>query len=142
MSPSNSADAVVDEWDTWLHESEEDLITVAWNRAIYRTLGEIGDANPDIPESVFFEFLGEAYATSQTVAIRRQADLDRHSVSFARLLQVISRRNPTPLTRERYLTHFGDNHARQWGEENWARRWAGQTGHHVDPAIVAPDLDD
>ncbi len=140
MCSTDSADAVIAKWDAWLRESEDDLITVAWNRAIYRQLGEIGEANPDIPESAFFEFLGEAYATSQTVAIRRQADLDRNSVSFARLLEVIGRRNPTPLTRDRYLAHFNDDHAREWGEEHWSARWAGQVGHNIDPAIVASDL--
>jgi hypothetical protein len=142
MGTTNNPDAVVAGWDAWLRESEEDLITVAWNRAIYRQLGEIGDANPNIPESAFFEFLGEAYATSQTVAIRRQADLDHRSMSFARLLEVIRRRNPSPFTRERYLAHFEDDHAREWGEDRWATRWAGEVGDHVDPAVVASDLAD
>lgn len=128
------------EWDGMLGEIEDDLITVAWNRQIYRGISEIVAANHDIPESGFFEFFGEAYAASQSVAIRRQLDADRRAESFGRLLRQIARQ-PSVLTRDHYLGHYHDDHARLWGEQIWDTRWGGTVGTHVDSDIVEGDLE-
>jgi hypothetical protein len=135
----SSAESRVEKWTRWLEEIENDLIGVAWNRAMYRKLGEIGDKNPDIPESSFFEFLGEAYATSQTVAIRRQAEHNPRGVSFGTLLREIAS-DPQRLTRERYLAFQRDDHARAWAVEHWKKEFAGETQDHADPKIVEADI--
>jgi hypothetical protein len=134
-----AGDSRIEKWTRWLGDIENDLIGVAWNRAMYRELGEIGKQNPDIPESSFFEFLGEAYATAQAVAIRRQAEHNPRGVSFGTLLYEIAD-DPSRLTRERYIAFQSDDHARAWADENWGKEWAGNIGEHLDPKIVKADI--
>jgi hypothetical protein len=49
----SSVDSRIEKSARWLEEIEDDLIGVAWNRAIYREIGKIGDKNGDIPSSAF-----------------------------------------------------------------------------------------
>jgi hypothetical protein len=101
--------------------------------------GDLPCKNPDIPPSVFFEFLGEGYATAQAVAIRRQAEYNPQGVSFGTLLREIAR-DPERLTRERYIAHQDDDHAREWAAGEWEKRFGGEVGEHLDPKIVEADL--
>jgi hypothetical protein len=139
MPPAPRVDSRIEKWLRWLREAEDDLIGVAWNRAIYNGLGEIGDANPDIPPSPFFEFLGEAYATTQAVAVRRQAEYNRQGSSFGTLLHEI-KDDSGRLTRERYIALHDDEDAQAWATENWEKRFGGTVDEHLDRKIVEQDI--
>jgi hypothetical protein len=134
-----AVDSRIEKWLRWLGEAENDLIGVAWNRAIYRELGRIGDANPEIPPSAFFEFLGEAYATTQAVAVRRQAEHNPQGSSFGTLLREI-KDDSARLTRERYIGLHGDEDAREWAAGAWDQHFGGGVSDHLDPAIVEQDI--
>jgi hypothetical protein len=75
--PSVPRDSRVDKWAGWLEERiRPDVITMHWNRAVYREVGEIVRANTSLPPSGFFTFLADTYATTQSVAVRRQSEVD------------------------------------------------------------------
>jgi hypothetical protein len=115
-----------------------DIITMHWNRAVYREVGEIVSANTSLPPSGFFTFLADTYATTQSVAVRRQSEVDSRVVSVGTLLAEIAD-DPSRLTRERYLAlHDADD--AQFANQGFDH-WAGPGGAHVRPDIVLDDLD-
>src|SRR5262249_21360740 len=79
------ADLVVNKWLRWLTKIDAEIATIYRHREVWQTLNQIV-RDGKLPPSYFFEFLAQSYVASQAVAVRRQADMDRRSLSFARLL--------------------------------------------------------
>jgi hypothetical protein len=109
----------------------------AWNE-----VGAILDANGQLPDSYWWEFMRDTYATTQAVAVRRQADTDPRAASLAKLIEEI-RDDPSRMTRAHWLDHWkaGVPIARAIGEASWNTNFAGAVGTHLDPAIPAADFD-
>jgi hypothetical protein len=56
----------------------------------------------ELPPSYFWQYLGDTYAATQALAIRRQADLRKDVISLARLLTDLSR-DAGYMTRQAFL---------------------------------------
>jgi hypothetical protein len=134
-------DSKVESWQDDMGRIAAEIVGLYFARNVHRALNEIIAENDDLPPSVFYSYLHTTYANTQTIAIRRQLDTrgDDH-VSLARLMKEIEA-EPERLTRERFLqTHAFGFPPRT--SEDWDRNFAGDTGDHVDPVIVAADRAD
>jgi hypothetical protein len=105
-------DSRIDKWIRWLDRIEPEVVDeIATNRALFREVSEVLDANPEIPGSDFFAYWAGNYGRSQAVAVRRQTDISGQSITLGRLLVEI-RANRQLLTRERYVGMY------EWGHQS------------------------
>lgn len=88
----------------------------------------------------------DTYATTQAIAVRRQAEIHRDAASLGRMLHEIAG-DSEPFTRAGYLDLWGnekdEDENRYWrgvAGEVWEQHFAGTTVDHLDPAIPAADL--
>ena len=72
----------------------EDVIGMHFRRMMWREVRAMLEANATVAESpsVFWNFLWSNYATTQAIAIRRQADARRDTCSLGRVITEMSRR--------------------------------------------------
>jgi hypothetical protein len=103
-------DPKVARWRGWIDGSiKNDVIGMHHRRQIWRELTEITDANPELAAmpSAFWEYARDTYATTQAIAIRRQADITRGTCSLARLITEL-KSNATRLTRNYFVGLWGE----------------------------------
>jgi hypothetical protein len=140
MAPApTKADSKIEKWQRWLDRIEPEVLGMNGHRAVYREVARIVNEHGALPPSHFFDYLRDWYATTQATAVRRQAEISRRVISIASLLSEIGR-EPERLSNERFVAHY-DRLARDHAHEVFAGRFAGDVGSHVDPAIIAADLD-
>ncbi len=134
-------DSKVEKWQGWLRTKIHNEIVVMYHRRrVYRNLGEIIERHGELPPSTVFDFIRSTYVTTQSVAVRRQADADPRVISLGRLLNEIEA-EPERLTRHWYLSMSAvddQSHAAQLWETSW---FAGPHTAHVGPAAIRADLD-
>ncbi len=97
-------------WTRWVETVYSELVHLADNRQIFRDTQAVAKNNPVInKENAFWEFILTSYTTHASLAVRRQLDRDRRSVSLRLLLEDILE-HPQALTRRRLLcllTRYG-----------------------------------
>ncbi len=134
-------DSRVEKWIGWLENKiRPEVLTIYWQRHVYRTVADItSNRQPHLPDSHFFDYLRDTYAITQAVAVRRQAEQSPRVISLGTLLaEVVG--DSERLTRQRFVSQYDpDDQAR--GEEAFTDHFGGVVGEHLDPALVAADLD-
>ena len=134
-------DALYEKWKGWLERIYNETVTLFSYRSFYRGLGEITQNNPDIPPSSFFDALGSWYATTQSIAVRRQTDFDRQAVSVARLLSNMAA-NPAVMTRSRHTSMYDkDGHWQRRANRTY-NKYAGEGVDTIAPGRYLADLDE
>jgi hypothetical protein len=135
-------DERLDTWYVWLDSHiRPEVYGLHLHRHVWLETQAMLRANPDLPESYWWEFMGDTYAVTQAVALRRQVDTRRDVISLARLLMQMQR-GARVLSRGYFLSRYGtDTNMIALGEETWADTFAGDAGEHLDPAIPNADLD-
>jgi hypothetical protein len=120
-------------WRRWLDDIDRDLTDVAITRYVWKAIVEVLNEHPAMPPSHMFDVLTRSYAVSQSVAVRRQAEIDSRSVTMGRLLNEISQ-TPQALSREGFvgLLPWGMQHL---GDEQF-NQWAAPGAAHVDGDIA------
>lgn len=85
-------DSKVDNWVRWITGPiRADVLNIHHRQAVYRRVGEIvSTRRPPLPESLFFSFIRETYATSQLAAVRRQAEASTRVLRRADPLLLLS----------------------------------------------------
>jgi hypothetical protein len=84
----------------------DEVVSLRVKQHMFWELQKIVGANPNINvANEFYDWIEEIYATSMSVAIRRQTDRTKNTVSFWRFLEQVERR-PSVVTRNRYSTLF------------------------------------
>lgn len=68
-------DSKVEKWLRWLETIKHEVISMHGQRDTYRTVARITQDHGQLPPSRFFDYLSMWYATSQGVAVRRQAEV-------------------------------------------------------------------
>jgi hypothetical protein len=101
-----------------------------------------------LPVSYWWEFMRATYSTTQAVAIRRQADVDRRVASLAKLLQNLQNCAPA-VTRDWWLglpsntpDDDDDDYWRQVARRQWDESFGGSVGDHLDRRVAAADFDE
>ncbi len=138
----------IDKWKRWCEGTfNNNVLTMYLQRYAWREVVKILQDHGQLPDSYWWEFMRDTYATTQAIAVRRQADTHRDAASLGKLIEEI-RDDASQLTREfwiglwdeptdtvrRRLTHL---HA----EQGWNDQYGGSIGTHLDPAIPAKDFD-
>ena len=130
-------------WNGWIDGTvKSNVLTMHLHRHAWEEVTAILQANPDLPESYWWEFMHDTYATTQAVAVRRQADTHRGVASLGKLVEEIAG-DPSHFTREYYIRLWDDPDP-YWlrvAQEHWDETYAGLVGNHLDPAIPAADLE-
>jgi AbiU2 len=136
--------AEVAKWRSWIEGPiRADVLGMHHKRMIWREVNEILAANQtvsDIP-SAFWDFHHENYATTQAIAVRRQADRDSRTCSLARLVEEM-RNNAHRLTRDYFVGLWSPqaDEIRMRMAHAAFDALAGEIGGHLDPAIPGADL--
>lgn len=101
---------LIRKWTRWVETIYSNIVHLADNRQIFRDTQAVAKSNPRInKENAFWEFILTCYATQASLAVRRQLDRDRRSVSLRLLLEDILK-HPHVVTRRRlqtFLTRYG-----------------------------------
>ena len=93
-------------WGKWIVVIHEDVEAAILNGHIRREVAAIIDANPRIQRSsAFYEWMAAIYSDSGLMAVRRQLDKDKQSISLARLLTEIVGA-PQALSRGRFVSLY------------------------------------
>ncbi len=130
-------DSRIGKWRRWCDEQiRPDVYTIYLHRHVFREVGTITRAR-DLPPSYFFDYLGETYATTQMIAVRRQADTSSRVCTLGRLLKEIAG-DPARISRAFYVEMWEGDEAR--GAAAFDSTFAGNVGSHIDPALVDRDL--
>ncbi len=97
-------DLRIAKWKRWIEGTiYNNVLTMHLQRHAWREVAAIIENNGQLPASYWWEFMRDTYATTQAVAVRRQADTHRDVASLAKLIQEI-RDEPTKITREFWLS--------------------------------------
>jgi hypothetical protein len=136
--------ADLERWRTWITGPiRADVIGMHHRRSVWKRVNEIVAANQELRErpSTFWDFLGQTYAATQAIAIRRQADTRPDVASLALLIKQM-RDHAQALTRDSYVSLFGQSNELmvQRGHEGFDQL-ATEDGDHLDPAIPTADLE-
>lgn len=141
-------DSRVDKWRRWAKgHIEEDVIRMHMHRDTYKSVAGIVNSNDDLPPSYFLDYLEDTYATTQAIAVRRQAEPNARVVSLARLLKELAEDAPR-ITREFFVEMMRTDDPRpipqqisQAGAHDaFTEHYAGAVGDHIDPNIPTDDL--
>jgi hypothetical protein len=136
------ADSRIAKWLRWLEDGiQPEVMTMNLHRHVFREVGEIIDANGALPPSYWFEFSTDTYATTQAVAIRRQAEVDTRVISLGRLIDEIGS-DATRVTRRFWvgLWSNADLVDQGFADAAFTKQFAPDSGDHLDPTIPAADL--
>jgi hypothetical protein len=132
------ADSRIEKWRRWCAgRIRAEILTMHLHRHVFREVGEITKARGDLPPSYFFDYLRDTYATTQAIAIRRQAETGPRVCTLGRLLTEVSG-DPSRISREFYLGMWNDD--ADQGARAFADQFAGAADSHIDPAIIRRDL--
>jgi hypothetical protein len=140
----DSVDPKVARWREWIEGAiYNDIVLMHHRLQVWREVGEIVEGNARLAEmsSSLWDLHRDNYATTQAIAIRRQADMRRGTCSLARLVTEM-RSNAQRFTREYFVGLWHDNqhelvrtHAHQAFDQ-----LAGVGATHLDPAVPTRDL--
>jgi hypothetical protein len=105
---SSQNDQLYVKWDSWIDILDTEIIHIHEQRHIFHEVQELVRANPLIQSpGDFNDWMAVWYSSSLSVAMRRQADNNRDSVSYRRLLESI-KANPYVVSRTRFKKNFVD----------------------------------
>jgi hypothetical protein len=136
-------DQRIEKWTRWIEGTiRSNVLTMHLQRDAWRDVSDILQRNGQLPDSYWWEFMRDTYATTQAVAVRRQADTHRDAASLGKLIQEI-RDDASRITREFWIGVWDTTEAWQLreAERGWTEHYAGGVGTHLDPAIPAADFD-
>ena len=148
-------DQRIAKWTGWIDGTiRSNVMTMHLQRDAYRKVSEMLTANADkLPESYWWGFMRDTYATTQAVAVRRQADTHRDVASLGKVIEEV-RDDARRITRDFWLglwrepddppynpDNMHDKLMRLQAERGWTDQYAGSVDDHLDPAIPAADFD-
>jgi hypothetical protein len=140
-------------WDSWLGAIHDEALALHRNRGIFWGVQGMIRLNPSLHRpSSFYGFLGSVYSQASVIAIRRQAEDNKQSISMARLLREMSE-HPSFLTRARFRAMYPEKETVIVYEPNGAHaeemdlgiadedfnRFAAPGAETIDPGIVRKD---
>jgi hypothetical protein len=143
-------DSRIEKWRRWLDEAiTPDVHDIYLHRATYKRVQEIVVANERLPrDSYFWEYLEDTYATTQAVAVRRQAEPSTRVRSLGQLIKEVAE-NAQHVTRDFFVGMWVDPDDRdeirrmgwtQIATSTWDEKFGGSVGEHLDPTIPLADL--
>jgi hypothetical protein len=138
------ADQRIEKWTRWIDGTiKNNVLTMHLHRHAWRELASILEQNPGLPESYWWEFMLDTYATTQAAAVRRQADAHTDAASLRNLVEQV-RDDAHRLTPEWWIGLWGeddDAFGRVIAARQWEENFGGEVVRHLDPAMPSADLE-
>ncbi len=101
-------DSRIETWRDWITSRiRPHVYEMHLHRFVFDEIGKIMEC-AELPASYIFEYLPSTYGTSQSMAVRKQADKDQRTASLVNLLTEIAAA-PDALTWEFFLGEWGDD---------------------------------
>jgi hypothetical protein len=129
-------------WTTWIDGTiKNEFLTMHLHRYVWQEATKLVEDNAELPDSYWWEFMYETYATTQAAAIRRQVDVRRDTASLLRLLNG-AQRGAREITRTYWIDTLwkaDDRIDRDMARRQWDEQYGGNVGDHLDPAIPKAD---
>lgn len=124
----------------WIDSSLKDVYDLVYAKRWWYRLGEIVDANPDLPnEDNFYAVLGDWYAHYLAIGIRRHADRSGDSKSMRRLLEEIRDRPLLTITEAELDSAFDEDVPGASAEEIAERLGDDWPRVHLERLITSSD---
>lgn len=142
VHPPTTTNPRIEKWKGWIDGPiKDDVIGMHDARATWTHVGAMLAANPALPNSHWWEFMRDSYATTQAVAVRRQAVPDNESRNLGTLLAELA--DDCALVTQEFWVGLWRGHVdmRGMGRRKWAEQFGGEVGTHLDPAIVRQDIE-
>ncbi|HKC62417.1 MAG TPA: hypothetical protein VKB86_02210 [Pyrinomonadaceae bacterium] len=140
---NNQADELYLKWSNWIDILDTEIINLHTQRHIFQEVQEILRANPKVQSPDDFNFwMAVWYASAMSVSVRKQADNDKNSISYRRLLEEI-KANPTVISRERFKKNFVDgwNYTEADANEGF-NQIIGVGRQYIDPTVVDGEINE
>jgi hypothetical protein len=100
-------------WRAWIADPiRKNVLTMHLQRDAYKKVTGILAADTALPDSYGWEFMVGTYITTQTMAVRRQADVDKRVASLVRIMLELKTR-PQLITREYWISQWRDDPQRR-----------------------------
>jgi hypothetical protein len=134
----------IETWRRWIDgQIEHEVLTMHLHWDTWSQVQKMLAANPNLPNSYWWEFMSDTYGITQAVAVRRQLDTHRDVASLGKLVAEIAE-EPHIITKTVWLelsntTNLVDQ---RLAELAWRHNFGGEVGDHLDPAIPTADLKD
>jgi hypothetical protein len=138
---SNQADELYLKWSKWIETLDTEIINLHTQRHIFREVQNILRVNPKVQSPDDFNFwMAVWYASAMSVSVRKQADNDKNSISYRRLLEEI-KANPKVISRERFKKNFVDgwNYTEADANEGFDQM-VGVGRDYIDPVRVEGEI--
>jgi hypothetical protein len=120
-------DQRIDKWWAWIDGTiNNTVLTMYVRRDAWREVSKMLDANGQLPDSYWWEFIRDTYATTHAVAVRRQADTHRDAASLGKLIEGI-RDDGSRISREFWIGLWGEpsgQFEQLIAEKGWAEQYA------------------
>ncbi len=132
-----------EEWQRWRErydKTHNGVIRLFHDRAIWRTILGMLDANPSVARGGFGEYwLGSCYTTTQLIGIRRETAGDDQSIGIRRSLNNLAS-NPRMATRAWYRQQISQHGHPDEDPDRLFNRFAGLARAFIDPGLVQKDI--
>jgi hypothetical protein len=117
-----------------------EILVLYEHRRLWLETREILETNPDLPPSVWWDWISDVYSYSQAVAVRRQVDADDRSAGLLRLLIEVEPVSGA-LTRNWWLSQFDGVPGPVIVDAE--RRWDDHfETDHLEPDTVTADINE
>lgn len=84
-------DQRIAKWQGWIDGTiKNNVLTMHLQRDAWRKVSKMLQDNGQLPESYWWEFMRDTYATTQAVAVRRQADTHKDVASLGKLIEEVT----------------------------------------------------
>lgn len=127
-------------WRTWIDVLSKEIVDLHIQRHVYNEVRTIVRKNPSLHVgNDFFDWTSVWYASSMMVAIRRQSDRDRDSISYRQLLDGIIK-NPEVISRQRFKESFVDGNYKDFLADADCDRYLGVGREYVDLSVAQQEI--
>jgi hypothetical protein len=132
-----------EEWQRWRErydKTHNGVLRLFHDRAIWRTILAMLDANPAVARGGFGEYwLGSCYTTSQLIGIRRETGADNQSIGMLRSLNSLAS-TPRMATRAWHQQEIAEHGHPEEDRDRLFNRFAGPTQPFIDSGLVQKDI--
>ena len=133
-----------DKWIRWIDgQIKNNVLAMHLHLDTWREVAQILEDNGPFPESYWWEFMRDTYATTQAAAVRRQCDEHPDAASLANLIAEI-RDDHRGITRDWWIglwRDIPDPFMQRLAVNQWAENFAGPDPACLNPAIPTADFD-
>jgi hypothetical protein len=138
---STQADFLFEKWSKWIDVLDAEILNLYSQRHVFQTVQAMLQNNPKlhVHPNTFNQWVAFWYSSSMSVAVRKQADRNRDSISYRRLLEGI-KANPSVLSRDRLKRLYVSDIYTEGDANLWLDQVFGVGRAHIDFNVVNQEI--